>query len=374
MSISGAAVPSRPLSDGMKVGAYSPFLHTRGGGERYFLEACRVLGRRHSVDILVPPGPRSVEELVGELQRTFALDLDGIRFRPLPSDLQPQVALREFDATISVTNDWPMIGAKRPHVAILQFPWGIAGWSTKRRIKAAWAIHRADRVLVYSQYTRRYVESLPLARCSVVAPAVALLTLDSTPKEPLILAVGRLTASGHDKKHGSMIEAFSIASKSLPGWRLALVGSLVDGDADYLDSLREQAVGLPVDFYPNAGRGELESLYRRASLFWHGAGLGQDPQRNPELMEHFGIVAVEAMSAGTVPLVFNGGGLPEIVIDGECGLLWTTTEELVRLSVGLATDDARRKTMAGRARERAKLYSLEAFTRDFEDALPEAMR
>jgi hypothetical protein len=144
------AAPSKPSSDGMKVGAYNPFLHARGGGERYFLEACRVLARHHSVDVLVPPGPRSVDDLVGELQRTFELDLEGIRFRPLALGLRPQVALREFDATLSVTNNWPMIGAKRPHVAILQFPWGIAGWSVKRRAKAAWAIHRADQVLVYS--------------------------------------------------------------------------------------------------------------------------------------------------------------------------------------------------------------------------------
>jgi glycosyltransferase involved in cell wall biosynthesis len=80
------------------------------------------------------------------------------------------------------------------------------------------------------------------------------------------------------------------------------------------------------------------------------------------------------MSVGTVPLVFSGGGLPEIVVDGECGLLWSTPDELVRLTVELASDDARRQAMATRACERVHVFSAEAFARNFEAALPSGMR
>ena len=45
-------------------------------------------------------------------------------------------------------------------------------------------------------------------------------------------------------------------------------------------------------------------------------GYGVDAQREPRRMEHFGMVATEAMAAGCVPIVFCGGGLPEIVSHG----------------------------------------------------------
>ena len=43
-------------------------------------------------------------------------------------------------------------------------------------------------------------------------------------------------------------------------------------------------------------------------LFWHAAGLGEDPTTNPDRFEHFGISVVEAMSAGAVPMVYEHGG------------------------------------------------------------------
>jgi len=358
----------------MRVGAYNPYLHTRGGGERYFLDGCLTLAKRHEVTVLVPEGPRTQDKLTAELTALLGMDLSPLRFVPLGPDEAPQRALNRFEATFSVTNDRPLMGVPHPHVAVLQFPFGITRWRHRRRLRAAIAMARCDRLLVYSNYVRRWANTIPGARPLVVAPGVRQVVEDGRPKDRIILAVGRFTASGHNKKHGALVDAFSDVAKSLPDWRLAMVGALGDGDRDYLDSLRERAAGLQVQFFPNADRTELESLYRRASLFWHGAGLGVDAQQNPELMEHFGIVAVEAMSAGLVPLVFDGGGLPEIVVDGECGVLWSALEELVRATVELAKDGAKRQAMAGLARERARLFSAEKFVTDFEDVLPDVMR
>ena len=358
----------------MRVGAYNPYLHTRGGGERYFLDGCLTLAKRHEVTVLVPEGPRTQDKLTAALTALLGMDLSPLRFVPLGPDEAPQRALNRFEATFSVTNDRPLMGVPHPHVAVLQFPFGITRWRHRRRLRAAIAMARCDRLLVYSNYVRRWANTIPGARPLVVAPGVRQVVEDGRPKDRIILAVGRFTASGHNKKHGALVDAFSDVAKSLPDWRLAMVGALGDGDRDYLDSLRERAAGLQVQFFPNADRTELESLYRRASLFWHGAGLGVDAQQNPELMEHFGIVAVEAMSAGLVPLVFDGGGLPEIVVDGECGVLWSALEELVRATVELAKDGAKRQAMAGLARERARLFSAEKFVTDFEDVLPDVMR
>jgi glycosyltransferase involved in cell wall biosynthesis len=47
-------------------------------------------------------------------------------------------------------------------------------------------------------------------------------------------------------------------------------------------------------------------------------------------MEHFGIAPVEAMSAGCIPIVFNGGGLREIVKEGYNGFLFSNEQELLQ--------------------------------------------
>ena len=54
-------------------------------------------------------------------------------------------------------------------------------------------------------------------------------------------------------------------------------------------------------------------------------------------MEHFGIVIVEAMAAGCIPLVFNGGGVTEIVDHKENGYAWDSEKELLDFTNKLLT-------------------------------------
>jgi glycosyltransferase involved in cell wall biosynthesis len=78
-------------------------------------------------------------------------------------------------------------------------------------------------------------------------------------------------------------------------------------------------------------------------------------------MEHFGITPVEAMSAGTVPVVYDGGGLPEIVTDGTDGYIWNTKEELVTKTVSLLTDKTAYANMSSQAIASAGRFSEDAF-------------
>ncbi len=339
------------------------------------MDGCLVLARRHEVTVLVPEGPRAPNELIVDLTAILGTDLSALQFVALGPGEAPSHALRSFDATFSVTNYWPMIGVPHPHVAVLQFPFEVTKWRLRRRVRSAIAFWRCDCLLVYSDYVRRWARTIPGTQPLVVAPGVVPVPSDSHTKERIILAVGRFTAAGHGKKHGVMIETFrDHVAPILPGWRLVLVGGAGPDDQGYLAKMRQLASGAAIDFYPNASRAELERFYRGASFLWHAAGFGEDELRNPELMEHFGIVAVEAMSAGAVPMVFAGGGLSEIVRDGVDGVVWTSLKELIGWTLSLAGDDERRQAMAARAEERAAVYSPETFCRAFENAMPVALR
>jgi glycosyltransferase involved in cell wall biosynthesis len=111
----------------------------------------------------------------------------------------------------------------------------------------------------------------------------------------------------------------------------------------------------------DASGAELDSLYRRASVFWHAAGLGESERRHPYRFEHFGITTVEAMATGTVPIVLGRAGQSEIVEDGVSGLHFASLEELVARTRTVIADDELRRKLAEGARRRAADFAPERF-------------
>jgi glycosyltransferase involved in cell wall biosynthesis len=80
----------------------------------------------------------------------------------------------------------------------------------------------------------------------------------------------------------------------------------------------------------------------------------------PSLSEAFGLVALEALGCG-VPVIASAiGGLKEVIVDGDCGLLVPPgdTAALVRALRLLLTDESLRLRLGAAARARAQQFSL----------------
>lgn len=186
-------------------------------------------------------------------------------------------------------------------------------------------------------------------------------------KEKMILTVGRYNKIGeHDdfKKLEDMMRIFkSLCDTGLREYRFTLVVTYKEKDSKEIDRLSALCEGYPVDLLLNVSHENLVTLYQKAKIYWHAAGLGEDLINHPERAEHFGISTVEAMSAGAVPLVINAGGLPEIVKDRDNGLLWTDEEDLIQKTNELIHNEMMWKELSGKAIERAKLFTQEAFYR-----------
>ena len=159
------------------------------------------------------------------------------------------------------------------------------------------------------------------------------------------------------------MEAFRslVRSGRADGWELILIGGCDAANRDYLLEVRRAAIGLPVSVLANAPGALRQEVVGSASVYWHGAGFGEDPQRHPERFEHFGIAIVEAMSAGAVPVVFDAAGPAEIVEDGVSGRRWTTIEELVEMTAELIADPAACTRLSAAAVRRSMDFSKEAF-------------
>lgn len=235
----------------------------------------------------------------------------------------------------------------------------IAAW---RRSELLGFVSTYDTLLCHSSYTARWVERWWGVAAEVVEPPVE--PRQPGGKEPVVLAVGRFfdPRRGHSKRQLEMVGAFrDLYEGGGAGWRLHLVGRCDLEDTEYLDRVRSAAAGLPVDIHLDADPRELDELYARASIFWHAAGLGVDPESDPEGHEHFGIAVVEAMSAGAVPVVHGTGGPAHIVSDDVDGLRFHSIGELVEHTRRLIADPDRRRRLAGAARDRAREFTFARF-------------
>ena len=218
-------------------------------------------------------------------------------------------------------------------------------------------------IVSISEFTERWVRERWGRESHVIYPPVTVATGEG-PKEPLILSVGRFFDQryGHSKKQLELVRAFRILiARGLPGWELHLVGSCQPLHAGYLARVRAEAQGLPVHFHIDASGTELMDLYRRASIYWHAAGLGESERRHPERFEHFGISTVEAMGAGAVPIVIGKGGQAEIVQPDVNGYHFRSLDDLIAHTELVAQDSELRRRLAGAARLRAREFSTERF-------------
>jgi glycosyltransferase involved in cell wall biosynthesis len=203
---------------------------------------------------------------------------------------------------------------------------------------------------------------------SEVVYSVCDLIAATVPKEKMILTVGRFAADSPDtnyKAHDALIQTFiGMTDLHAAGWRLHLAGSLAPDDAAgnaLLQRLQAMAKGFPVSFHVNAPLSELHDLHRRASIYWHAAGYGYDPDQYPMKQEHFGMTTVEAMSAGAAPIVIDSGGQRETVQDGVNGLRWRTLSELAERTRQVAADDSLRLQFAQASVAAAPRYSRAAY-------------
>jgi glycosyltransferase involved in cell wall biosynthesis len=184
-------------------------------------------------------------------------------------------------------------------------------------------------------------------------------------KENVILSIGRFFGeeSGHCKQQLQLVRAFRrLLDDGLAGWRLVLVGGADKAYRDYALAVRREAHGLPIDVLLNADFGTLNDELARASIYWHATGLGMDLSRYPERAEHFGIAPVEAMSAGAIPVLFNAGGLAEIVRPGKDGFLYSSIEELVSVTRMIVDmPKVERENYRASAIARAQTFSKQRF-------------
>jgi glycosyltransferase involved in cell wall biosynthesis len=221
-------------------------------------------------------------------------------------------------------------------------------------------------VVSISDYTRRWTRHRWGRDSTVIWPPVDV-SMPSVDRRNVILSVGRFSQL---KRQTELVKAFRGLHHNVAasGWRMECCGNA--SDDRYYRELLDTKGSAPVEFVVDAARYEIKNRLAASKIFWHAMGYGVDEQASPNELEHFGIVTVEAMAAGCVPVVIDKGGQPEIVEHGVNGFVWSELEELEEYTVRLMQDDELRRTMSEAARCRAQLFDKERFLRAFRTLLP----
>lgn len=221
-----------------------------------------------------------------------------------------------------------------------------------------------DRFIAVSEAVRRILVAggIPLERVSVVYSGVPVDRLAaSIPDDRLLwemgegeVLAGNASALTREKDHATLIRAFGWAVGRLPKLRLLIAG---DGPLRRdLERLRDElGLGDKVRFL--GFRDGIWGTFKALDVFVvssRGEGLG--------------VSLVEAMACGLPVVATRVGGIPEVVLDGETGILVPPGDPraLGEALVRLASDRKLREEMGRGARELARDFDVGRMVRGTE--------
>lgn len=395
-----------------KVALYNPYLETKGGGEKVCLALAECLHKELDCEVYLV-SHKNID--LDDLSRYFKLNLEGVkvlqvnfdtffmkiirrlslpgRIRNIIFDKKISIAIKKegFDVFINNCFQSNLPSPCRVGVYMCMFPQRLdtksASINPVKRVYVVVAsalsrliLHPAKKspidtyqfITANSAFTQSFIKKLWARDSELLFPICENMKQPgATKKEKVILHVGRFfenTGESHHKRQDFLLKTFAqLIDLHKKGWKIYFAGSVAqDVDAlKYILNLIESARDLPVEFRFNCSFAELQSLYNKATIYWHATGFGASEEKHPEKQEHFGITTVEAMSAGCIPIVINAAGQKESVVQQENGFLWNNPEELLEYTRDVAALNKNEQTKLSHAAEQhAELFDSRAFSRN----------
>jgi len=320
---------------------YNRYLKTIGGGERSSIEFARALeDLGYEITLITDPGSNtSVEKLASVFGITPRTRWSLVEVES--SSLNRYCLNTRQDVFVNHTYSSYIPSAAPIGIYLLMFPHQISDEQLK-----AMASYKA--IFCISPFVELYLKmrwgnEFPLV---VFPPPISQQHFQNnyslTKKEKLILNVGRFNVDGHSKCQKEAIEAF-IWLKEMgvldPEWRMIVAGHLNEGELnreyfEYCSALSPEDVTV----IKNASFNDLCKYYSRAAVLFQFTGFGLDFGVIPERCEHLGLVAMDAMCYGTIPVVYERSGAALITDWGDSMYSFTNRLELAKIMSWITAD------------------------------------
>lgn len=268
--------------------------------------------------------------------------------------------VRREPVALLVGYNEPTVAALAPDRSIIRFDWttplprywNLPFWLGRFQRSLYLFPSESERKNFLASHAR-----IPAGRTVVVPNAVD--TTLFAPQNRVIPAprVGFAGQWAERKGIGTLLEAWEIVHQCRPEAELWMAGGVslwkakngVSGAAEIQARVRS-AEGKNIRLLGELARREMPG-------FWNSLAVAVVPS----LCEPFGLVALEALSCGVPVVASRVGGLPEIVVEGQCGLLVPpgAPNELAHALLMLLDDESLRGRFSQAARERGKEFSIE---------------
>lgn len=322
----------------IKLGCLNDHFDLLGGGTAHSFKFLEYLKPYYDCDVYLPGEPKGHKWMRDFLN----LDTEGLTFHKYN----------------------PSIGGKYKYIFLNVSHWRVVNTDAKKK----WALvffpqfffptHDFN-FLANSEYTKKNIQKrwkVPKKKIEVVYPPIMTEQFSPTEKTNSIMHVSRITppVPEADKGHSQMIGAFKrLCDSGIKGWTFNIVGQIQD--RDYYSALEMQAVGYPIKFHTGVSFNELRRLYGQAKIYWHMTGVSMPNEAGAQ--EHFGMVIVEAMASGAVPISLNTGGTPEIITNTESGFLVSGIDGLLKRTKQLINAPKKLEKLSEGAVEGSKKFS-----------------
>lgn len=207
------------------------------------------------------------------------------------------------------------------------------------------AAERSDLIITVSAFTARQAQELLRVEPSKIrviphgTRAVPAATVP-VPRENIILSVGAIQRR---KNIVRLVEAFE---RTPPGWELHLAGSFGFESGEALARIAASSRKQDIRVLQYVTAGELEDLYRRASILAF-----------PSLAEGFGMPILDAMARGVPVLTSNTSAMPEVAGDAALLVDPTDVESIAGGLQCLVTDTSVRENLIRAGLARAKEFT-----------------
>jgi glycosyltransferase involved in cell wall biosynthesis len=326
------------------------------GAENHLLELTRVLRDEGWLsDVVIPsPFPSKLQQFAEQL----AVVCDRVLVVSMKTDIKPTLVLRlarlirtgryNIAHAHLVHADWylaaasllgrgvPLISSKHNHDAFRSL--------TAFRFVERLTLRRYSAVIAISQSVRDFTE-----RSTGVTPVTVHYGFPSSDGSPLrrrrqreavkLLAVGRLEKP---KAFEVAIQAMALVKAAAPNAHLSIAG---EGKLRPMLAETITALGLTDAVSLLGNRDDIDELMLNADILVH-----------PARWEGFGLVLLEAMNASLPIVSTRASAIPEVVADGETGLLVPPedADSLAAAVIELIRDPRRREEMGMAGQERLR--------------------
>jgi len=306
---------------------YNTYWKTKGGGEKHALAFASLFEKYCDIFLL-----SETDFNEKEIAEYFGLKF---KFRKLITPVVNTEVTSCFDIFINSTFCSNLISRAPVSIFLCSFPQRRV---SRKFLKSYFFLHN-------SEYTKMWADKYWGQHKSLIFYPTLKLSkriIANHSERKNIISVGRITKGGHFKNHDKIIKSFVNSQKyNQNNIKLIICGSL--NFENFEDNLYFQELKniscKSVEIYPNVSREKLIELYNDSEYYVHAAGVGVNEQKNPELLEHFGITVAEAIQNKLIPIVYDKGGPAEILEKLKIGYVFSGQDELSIIFKKIMTED-----------------------------------